>query len=107
MNYLTLLPLLLFVACAATQPSETAVQQKLGWGVEKTQRAEGKGTVIRVAGAPWLLDGEATSHFNKEAETVAWKMGCLRFRVDKQQESIESTLLGTRKVIQGTVVCIN
>lgn len=107
MKYFCFLLLLLLTACAATKPSEMAVQEKVGWGVEKSQRAEGKGTVIRVAGAPWLLDGEATSHFNKEAETVAWKMGCQHFRVDKQQESIESTLLGTRKVIQGTVVCIN
>lgn len=100
---------LCLIACSTKPltPTEEAVKQKGGWALEKSQQPDGKGTAIRVAGLPWLLDGEATSHFNKEAETVAWKMGCKRFRVDKQQESIESTLLGTRKVIQGTVVCLN
>lgn len=96
---------LALAACAQVPPTGEAVGRQHGLTVESRQSPDQSGTVLEVKGASWLMGGDARDEFRKQAGLVAQKHGCERYRVDGLSESQENTVLGTRRVLRGRVVC--
>lgn len=106
MRAAALLGVLLMAGCARVATTDQTMQRQSGLLVEKSQVRIGHGAVLRVSGAAWLFGGDASTAFDAEAAATARDWGCMRWRVDGRQESQESTVLGTRRVVQGTLICL-
>lgn len=100
-----LLAVAVLAGCAATADTRQALQARSGVLVEGEQRAGARASDLRVAGASWLDGGRADAEFQRRAQELAWSMGCKQYRIEGRRESQESTVLGTRRVIEGRVVC--
>lgn len=96
---------LALVACSSLVATDNAVQSQAGLTVQKEQGKGKGGTVLRVRGASWLQGGDAAASFQREAAALAKSMGCPDYRIEGRQESLEETLFGSRRVVQGTVIC--
>lgn len=92
-------------ACASLVATDNAVQSQAGLTVQKEQGKGHGGTLLRVRGASWLQGGDAAATFQREAAALAKSLGCADYRIEGRQESLEATLFGSRRVVEGTFIC--
>lgn len=95
----------LLSGCAELAPTDRALGQQSGLLVENIDAPAENGVYLRIKGGAWLFGGEASNHFRREAEAWGRKQGCPQFHLKGLRESQENTWLGTRRVMEGWVIC--